>query len=124
MKKIINKLSYLVLVFAACSSTKQTNHVENDIDVAEIAAIDTASVVVGNIKCDSLKMDGRVKGDLDVTNESLLLDNACVVGNVATGKINPAPGARISGNIVLRAAMEGIEDDFDFDIDFDFGGEN
>lgn len=97
---------------------------KGNVDVAEMATISTDAVVVGDIKCNSLKTDGRVKGNLDVETETLLLDNACVVGSVATGKINPAPGARISGNIVLRAVMTEIEEDFNFDIDFDFGGEN
>lgn len=64
MKKIINKLSYLVLVFAACSSTKQTNHVENDIDVTN-----NDSIIELSSSSDSIEL----KPILDTVNTDICM---------------------------------------------------
>ncbi|MCR5482342.1 MAG: polymer-forming cytoskeletal protein [Clostridia bacterium] len=74
-------------------------------------AIESGSVIVGNVQAENVKLDGKVKGNLFVEQMTQLTENALLVGDVETTGVAASVGSRIRGNIKTKQANDISEDE-------------
>ncbi len=79
-------------------------------------AIESGSVIVGNVQAENVKLDGKVKGNLFVSQMTQLTENALLVGDVETTGVAASVGSRIRGNIKTKQAND-ISEDEEFNLE-------
>ena len=76
---------------------------EGDMDVQGRVTIHARASVQGEIKAEYLEIGGRVEGRLAISRQLNLHPTASFEGSAAAGRIAMAAGARLNGDIQMKA---------------------
>ena len=76
---------------------------EGDMDVQGRVTIHARASVQGEIKAEDLEIGGRVEGRLAISRQLNLHPTASFEGSAAAGRIAMAAGARLNGDIQMKA---------------------
>ena len=76
---------------------------EGDVDVQGRVTIHARASVQGEIKAEDLEIGGRVEGRLAISRQLNLHPTASFEGSAAAGRIAMAAGARLNGDVQMKA---------------------
>ena len=84
--------------------------VRGNVSASDAIAVDSGSVVIGDIKCGDLSFDGRIKGNVHVMGNVNCKGNAIVIGDITSTTITVESGARLQGSVqVSDGSIEDVE---------------
>ena len=76
--------------------------VTGDIHVSDQVLLDEQSCIIGNVFANEFICSGQVKGHLNIDKNLALRETAIVEGNIATGTMEMASGAILSGKVEMN----------------------
>lgn len=80
--------------------------VTGDVVCKKEVAIDSASVVKGNIEAESCVLDGKITGNITVKDSLHIQKNAYISGDIIAGQLSVLQGARIEGRVTMTSMKE------------------
>lgn len=75
--------------------------VQGNLSASEEVSIDSASVVVGDVKSGNLTVDGKLQGNIHVMGNVNCQGNAVVVGDITSTTIVVSSGAKLRGKMQI-----------------------
>ncbi len=77
-----------------------------DLRASEDAAVDSGSVVIGNVDAKDILLDGKLKGNLMIKGMTKLEEHAVLVGDIHTERLSICEGSRFTGSLKMTKSEE------------------
>ncbi|MEG2203835.1 MAG: polymer-forming cytoskeletal protein [Oscillospiraceae bacterium] len=92
----------------------RSGRIKGAVHAKNSVALDSGSVMLGDISGADLQLNGKLQGDVSVQGMATLGESSLQIGNVAAGRLSIHQGARLRGSVQMRedAAQPPIDSEF------------